>query len=973
MRFFKPFAALAVLLVSAVAYAQSPSIKATIIDANTSEAISFATVSLTREGQTKAYKYSLSSEQGTILFENVRKGKYELKIELLGYKTLSKTLEVGNGNLDLDKIKLHLDAQQLQEASVTALGNQVIIKKDTIEYNATTFRTSDNAVLEDLLKKLPGVEVSDEGEISVNGETISKITIDGKTFFLDDPQMASKNIPAKLVNKLKVIKKKSEQAEFTGIDDGNEENVIDLSIKPGMMKGLMGNLVAGAGYDIPSPRNSTEDFRYIGNAFVGHFDDKTQISLILNANNNNNQGSTDRSGNMMRGMRGGRGGGGRRGGITNSYMAGLNAATNFLDDKMEFGGNYIFNGSDNVIQERSLKQTFLPEEDLFYRKSASNLTSSLGHSFGLRIDHKFSENTSILFQPQINFGTGSYSEVSNDTTYRGQISPDDYINNAYTRNNGGNKNASAGGFLLFRQRLGIPGRTLSAMIRANFSSNLLNGINRNGTNSFEDGMQTGQVDVNQRFDNKQSSSSMFANLTYTEPLGDSFYIEANYSYTFNRSSSDKQTFDLDKGAIDYNYSNEIINDHNSHRLSVNGLYQKEKIRAQLGFSAMPTYTYNKTTRYNPITDSYDPREYRDRTWRFSPQAMLFADFSESSNMRLFYFGNSNQPSTSQLMPVPDNSDPLNVSFGNPSLKPYFSHSMRAHYRYSDRARFASVNVRFNAEYVDNSIVNVAWYGANGGQYSMPINGPATGNFGVNMFANLPIAKTKFSIVNNFGTNYRRNSTFLGNDMPVYDGSNYYEFMEDVVASLQDKSWYKAHILENVTRSINFNEMLRVVYRADAFETSISGRTRMNHSRYTLTEQKEKTTTWNNRVSAEFIWNWQSTGISVNTDFDYNWYRGYSTAQPSEAVLNAEISKSLLKNTMTVAVRAYDILAQSKNLTVTDNANYHNETINNTLGRYIILSLTWRFGTMGNQGQRGGRGGYGGGHGMIRGGRGPMMM
>lgn len=958
----KPLAVLLSLLLTIFAYAQSPNVKALVVDESNGEALSFATVSLSREGQAKPYKYNLTNEEGKLAVESVRKGKYELKVELLGYQTYTKHIEVDAKDVDLGTIKMKLDAQQLEQATVSAYGSQVQIKKDTIEYNATTFRTTDNDVLEDLLKKLPGVEIGDDGAITVNGETIKKITIDGKTFFLDDPQMASKNIPAKLVNKLKVIKKKSEQAEFTGIDDGNEENVIDLSIKPGMMKGLMGNLTAGAGRDVPSANNTNEDWRFLGNAFVGRFDDKTQVSLILNGNNNNNQGSTDRSGEMMRGMRGGRGGqyGGSRAGITTSYLAGANFASNFFDDAMEFGGNYNFNSNENVRSSHNLKTTFRPGDDLIYDSRSQNTTFSLGHSFGMRINHKFSDNTSIIFQPQLNFGTGSYSEDSRDTTYTAQMLPGNYLSKAFTRNTGDNKNLSAGGFFLFRQRLGIPGRTITAMINANFSNNQLDGYNNNGTDVLDDaGNWVLEKSVNQSFDNNQHSTSLMGNLTYTEPLGDSFYIEANYQYNYRRSSSDKRTYDLDnEGVLDYDYSNHILNDHRSQRMGFNALYQKETLRAQLGFSAIPTATYNRTTRGN------QPQEYKDFNWRFSPQAMFYSEFDEMRSLRFFYFGNSNQPSTSQLMPVPDNSDPLNISFGNPSLKPYFSHSMRGNYRYNNRESFSSVNLRFNAEYVDNSIVNVAWYGANGGEFSLPINGPATANFGLNMFANLPIAKSKFSIVNMFGSSYRKSSTFLAQniDMSLYEDQGFYAFMNQFVDNLADNQWYGEHIMENITRTINLNEHLRLTYRNEAFDVSVGARTRMNLSRYSLTEQKEKTTTWNNRVSANFTWNWESTGISMKSDFNYNWYRGYSTQQPSEAVLNAEISKNVLKNAMTIAIRGYDILAQASNITVTDSANYHSESTNNTLGRYIILSVSWRFGNMGGQRQ----GGRGMGPGMGRG-------
>ena len=293
------------LIVCAGAYAQNK-VTAVLLDESNGEAIGYATVSLTKKGQDKPAKYVLSNGEGEAVIESVRNGEYTFKAEQLGYLNYTKEIKVEGKSIDLGEIKMKVDAKQLDAASVSAVGNPIIIKKDTIEYNASSFKTTENDVLEDLLKKLPGIEVSEDGSITMNGETITKVYIDGKTFFMDDPQLASKNIPAKIVNKLKVIQKKSEQAEFTGIDDGEEETVIDLSVKPGMMKGMFGNIMAGAGHDIPS--TSVEgDTRFQTAGFMGKFTDKTQLSIIINGNNTNNRGFNDLAGNMMGGMMGGGG------------------------------------------------------------------------------------------------------------------------------------------------------------------------------------------------------------------------------------------------------------------------------------------------------------------------------------------------------------------------------------------------------------------------------------------------------------------------------------------------------------------------------------------------------------------------------------------------------------------------------------------------------------------------------------------
>lgn len=966
MKYFKFLALVCLSFLSISAFAQN-TISAVLVDESNGEALGFATVSLIKDGQSKPTKYALSNDKGVVSLESVRNGLYTFKAELMGYIALSKTVKIDGKSVDLGQLKMKVDSQQLDAASVSALGQQIVVKKDTIEYNASSFKTTANDVLEDLLKKLPGIEVGDDGTIKSNGETISKITIDGKTFFLNDPQLASKNIPAKLVQKLKVIRKKSEQAEFSGIDDGQEQTVIDLSVQPGMMKGIFGNVQAGAGYDVPNNSSVKPEARYQGNMFAGRFTTDSQISLILNGNNTNGGGSTNFSGNMMSGMRGGGGGmGGSGNGITTSYMGGLNAAFDLFDDKMTLGGNYLYNGSTNDVEENSVKTTYLDNYNLIYNTTGANSTNTNGNRFGIRLEHKFSDNTSIIFEPQINFGGGNYFQKSTSTTFNDNLTGTvNQVNDAYTNNSGNNKNVTASGYLLFRQRLGIPGRTLTLNLNYNLTNNDLSGLNDNGTKVYATGGNVNTTKVNQTFNSTQDNYSLSGRLTYTEPMGNGFYIEANYAYNWSKSSSDKQTYDMNNGgAILYNYSNSIMNLNRRQEIGANALYQSTKARFQIGVSAMPNYTYNSTTKYNATTGVYAPTTYEDFRWNFSPQAMVFLEPSDNFNMRFFYRGTSSQPSTSQLMPVPDNTDPLNVSFGNPTLTPYFNHNINGDFRYSNNSNFSSFNVRFNGGFTQNPIVSAVWYSTSGGQYTMPFNGPASSNASVNLFANLPIGRSNFTINNNAGGSFSSSSSYVGKniDMTTYTNSGYYDFMNEFIDNFRNSAYYAEHITENNIKSLSVNDRLRLTYRGTALEATVGGSTRMNKSWYSISTTNANTTTWNNQISASLTWNWEIAGLSLKSDYSYNWYNGYSTAQPSQNILSAEISKTLFNNKVSVSLRGSDLLGQSKNLTVTDNSNYHSEVVNNTLGRYVILAFTYRFGTMG-----GGRGGRGGGMGGFGGG------
>ena len=977
--------------VAFAAYAQGGvSVSMVLSDSSNGEPVGFATVSLTDTTTAKTYKFSMSAADGKVYILGVRNGVFLLKAEMMGYKTYSNIVKVSGKSVDLGTVRLEPDIQLLEAARVTAVGNQMIVKKDTVEYTASLFKTSDNDMLEELLKKLPGVEVDSDGTITANGETITKVMIDGKEFFLDDPQLATKNIPAKIIEKVKVVEKKSDQAEFTGIDDGDEETVIDLSIKPGMMDGWFGNAMAGGGHDIRqkgyySAENPwyKDGWRYQGAMMAGRFGKKSQLSIILNANNTNNRGFNDVAGSMMQTMRGARGmgrgvGGWGRNGITTSWMAGANGAFDLLDGDMELIGNYLYNGSNRYVTEDSRKITYMDDgTNTIYDNRGENITNSQGHRFGVRLEHKFSENTSILFEPQFNFGHGNFSENSDFETYTerqdGSETRDNY---GFSDNTGFNTNWNASGFFLFRQRLGKPGRTISANIRYDISNNDLDGFNQSYTHNDnpEEG-ETPEEIVNQRYDQESKSSSISGRIVYTEPLGGDFYLEANYSYSWNRSTSFKNTYDsstndgVENGYLNYNsqgetwnpyYSNSVVNDYQNHSAGMNFMYQKGKVRAQLGAAFRPTITDNET----------NGEKYESTVYNWSPQMMLSYDFNDNSNVRMFYFGRSSQPSTSQLMPVADNSDPRNVSFGNPYLEPYFNHNIRGMFRYTNKDTFTSIHTRVGGAMVQNGITNALWYDDDKVQYSLPLNGPVSGNADMRFSVSSPIARSQFSIFSMTNFRYSRSMSYVGRSQmgdaftTMYynetEGTMDYETFHRDFFEHSDPASRCLELLDyfqqSNTNSLSFTQRLRFTFRNDLVEIDLGGRTRMSKSWYSVTEYNQSAT-WNNQV--DFSMNWTIPGgINLIADADYNWYNGYSQQQEDEFVLNAEISKLLFKDKFTLALKAYDILGQSKNLNVSDESNYHQETVNNTLGRYIILSLTYRFGNFNGNGQQRGPGGHG---------------
>ncbi|MBQ7071971.1 MAG: outer membrane beta-barrel protein [Bacteroidales bacterium] len=984
-----------VIAVSLTAAAQSfaQNITATLKEAATGDPVGYATASITPEGSESVYKYSISDTKGAVNIESVKDGTYTFKVELMGYKTYSKEITVKGESVALGEIKLEEDSEMLDAAVVSDVANPIVVKKDTVEYNASSFLVTDNDMLQNLLAKLPGLEVNSDGSITANGETVTRIYIDGKTFFLDDPQLASQNIPAKMVEKVKVIKKKSEQAEFSGIDDGQEETVIDLTVQQSMMNGIFANVMLGGGHDMKGEKISAEvaaqdklgalaqndAFRFQSNAMIGNFKSNSQISLILNASNAGGGGMGGRGGGFGGGGFGGPGGGGggMGGGLTTSYMAGLNGAFDLLDNKMELSSNYSYNGSNSLTG--SMSTSYVTQTD---GSQVTNWTNSKGtsnnggHNIGVRMTHKFSDSANIVFEPQIRFNkTGSVSSSLNSSEHslRG------LTNDGWSSNISNGDNISTSGRFVYRQRILIPGRTLSVNLNWNYGTNNSESFTQSLTNMYVGSIMNKNY-VNQRNENKSTNASAGARIEYVEPMGNNFYLSGNYSYNWSRSNSSKDTFNsglYDQNAFSldnliYNrngevydevYSNKIINRTIQQQIGANVMYQSEGMNAQVGASIMPRNIFNET----------NGKQYTDNAMNWAPNASIRADLGENANLRINYTGRSNQPSTNQLMPVMDNTNPTRMSLGNPYLTSYFNHNFRTEIGYTNRTTFFSTRLSANGSVNQNPIVNATWMDNASVQYSFPINASPSWNGSLSWMINTPIGKSNFRINNNLSMNYSESHSYLGVasiDMTGYFNEakefDYELFHSDYFGDNPTKN-FNDYFKDNKNQNLSFNENLRITYRLDYFEATVGGRTRVSMPKSTYESLNSSPTTWNNSVSLNVTWNEPNTGLGLTADGTYNWYIGYTTNQPANFIVNTEITKLIFNNNATLAIRGYDLLNQTKTFNESISGNRRTESRSLALGRYVIVSLTFRFGTFGRGNRGGGRGGNRGGGGFQGGG------
>ena len=899
--------------------------KAIVLDSLTRQPIEFATLHAKYIGDQQPRKYALTDTAGVVVLQGLPVGRATITFEYMGYRQKKFTFDIKKGANEYGELLVSEDNNILDAVVVSAAANQMLIKKDTIEYNASSYKINDTDMLEELIKKLPGVEIDEQGNITAQGQTINKVMIDGKEFFLDDPNLATKNIPAKIVEKIRVVERKSEQAQFTGIDDGDEEMVLDLGIKAGMMQGWFGNIGGGLG----NPMGGGSDLKYEGAAMIGRFTDKSQISIIGNGNNTNNRGFSDVAGNMMGGMRGGGGWMGR--GVTTSWMGGINANRNLKQENSDIQGNLMYSGSERLIEETKDRATMLSDNKTLYNhESGYDKTYSDGYRFGGEWDMKLNKNISFLLRPSVNIGRGEYESFNEFNTRTNS----DSTNRGVSRDFGENHNESVGTMMLWRFKFNKPGRSMSVNARYNYSNNESDGFNKSETFYFKNNAIDSTSIIDQNVLRKENTNSINARLSYIEPLGKNFFIEGAYRYSYKKTDSDKNTYSMGEdgrySVWDPTYSTNYENTFITQQAELNFMKQEEKYNITIGGNMQPSTTKSvgqgRDTSYSVVN--------------FSPAARIDYRFSDSKFLRVRYRGRTSQPSINQLMPVNDNSDPLKITEGNPNLKPEFTHSLSTEYRTNNRAKFSFFSVGADFSLTQDDIVAKKYYREDGVMVSTYENtGKSVYSASGRIMLNTPIAKSNFSI-NSF-TMVRYNN-----------GISY-------VMSSGD--W-----MENTTTNFNISEMLRLTYRNDWAEVIVGGRVNYRNAWYTVNSM-EDVSTWTNSINGSFNFTIPG-GLNLRSDINHTFYVGYDEGynEPT-TVWNAEVSKTLFKNAATLRFKVYDILKQSRNTSVTTAENYVQNVTNNTLGQYFMVTLTWRFGNFGDMKKGGMRGGMG--RGPM--GRGPM--
>lgn len=895
---------------SLVASAQQKNIevKGVILDKNSKEPVEQATVRLLGTKDSTMLKGVASGKKGAFSFKNVTAGEYLLNVSYVGYDPLYQPLKITGKTtiVNVGELEIAEGGILLESAVVIGKAAEVVIKNDTIEYNADSYKVTEGSVLEDLLKKMPGVEIDTDGKVTVNGKEIKKIMVDGKEFFSDDPKVASKNLPAKMVDKVQVWDKKSDMALMTGFDDGEEEPVINLTIKPGMKQGWFGNAFAGYG---------SKD-RYEGNVMVNRFLNNDQFTFMGGLNNTNNMGFSDLGSSMFSGM----GGGGRRGmgggmgrgggnGITTSGNGGLNFSKEF-NSKMTLGGNARYTHSENDAQSKSNTQNILNNDSSsYYNEINSSLTRNDNFSTNFRMEWKPDSMTNIIFTPNLGYSKSHSEEFGSFNTLSGDMDTVNVGESSYLSNGHG---INFSGQLDFSRKLNTSGRVFSMSVSGGYDDAVNEGMNYSNTKYYltEPGKQDEIIDQQFRYDNKGYNYRVY--LSWVEPIGHNNFIQATYSINQRNQESLKKSYTADEETglytvLDTAYSKSYRNDFINQRASLSFRSQRERFNYTLGMNIDPSYSKSR----NFVGDS-TLSELKRSVVNLSPMAQFNYMFDKRTNLRISYSGRTSQPSMTQLQPVDDISDPLNTIRGNPDLNPLYSNDLSIRFQKFNPERQQAFNISASGNYVVNDIVSKTTYEGNTGKKITTYEN-INGNWSANIrgMFNSPFRNKKFSV----------------NSMTMFSFANSNGYING------DK---------NTNKNINASERLGLNFRSDIVDLGINGSIRYNGVTNSLQGQQEQNT-FNYGVGGNTTI-YLPYNFSIESDINYSTNSGYAAGYEQKEVLwNASASKQFLKNNQgTLRFKIYDILHQRSNISrnITANAIQYSEY--NTLTSYFMVHFIYRF-------------------------------
>ncbi len=939
-----------------------------IKDSENADVLVRATIQVMTEDTTKMVAGGVTNTLGGFTIKSIEEGTYVVKVSYLGYHNFFRKITIKNGETihNVGTVLLIPNSVLLQAAVVTGELPQMEVKEDTIIFNADAFKVPEGSVLEDLVKKLPGAEVDSDGSIRINGKTINKILVNGKEFFSNDKDMAMKNIPTEIIDKIKTYDKASDQERLTGIADGNEESVIDITLKKGMNKGMMGNINLGIG--------SEEQYRTSLNLnrFV---DDTFQQSIIANGNSNPNNGGRSKTGQI-----------------------GLNMTAS-QRDKYEIGGNVRYNSSNSHNESRSASENYVLTTNTTY---SDRISASRNHNDqvngDIRIEVRLDTATTFLLRGSGGFGkSGSGSEGLNATYNTSPYDFDELVNplrqwsdvenllagyivnhnTSGSHSGSDSKNASAN-WTLNRRFYNKQGRNFSLNGSFNYSNS--DSKNFNLTNVEYYMRQTRPSDLIYRYRTSPNNSKSFsAGFTYSEPFANNLILQTTYSYNYSYRKNNSDTYNLGlhpdiqamKDSIAsmlgflpddyYTYIDDSLSNYNTtrngdHNINIQLRWNNNFITSSVGVQMQPQHQRLQMN-YMGL-DINTTRNF----FRISPTVQFRYRFNRQNQLNFSYRGNMSQPSITDMIDMTDDSNPLSIRKGNPLLKNSFQNNFSLGWQNYITATMQSYNINLSFSNTINSIGNKTTYNPeDGSSIRQPMNINGNWNASANVTFTTPLfSNERITLNTQVRTSYSNNVSFLSQQRKDANGNAYYytENMEETTDRTLAKIGLNGRPVgvydqyKNQTNNLTINENLNVGYRAEYWDVRARGNFSYQH-------HKNKYTTVSNPNTFSFSYGVESTGNFDNgwgysTDIQMSSRRGYASkeANTNELIWNAQISYRFLKGrAATLSLRWNDILDQRSNFSRRVSETQTTDTWNKTVTSYVMATFIYRFRLFGTASQR----------------------
>ena len=876
---------------------------------------------------------------GIFILNNIRQGEYKLIISSVGFNEVIKEVKMPNANLDLPTIRLTEQVQHLAEVSVQGRAAEMTVKGDTIEYNTAAYQVSETATVEELLKKMNGVEVDKEGNVTINGEEIKGVRIDGKKFFGDDVQTATKNIPADMIEKIQVIDEKSEMAKLTGFEDDETERIINLSLKKNRKKGVFGNYSGAVGADMVTDEGGWFDYgnpaygdtdaarmvhflendaRYNANIFTNLLLGESQTTIIGGANNTNE----------IRSRRGRGWFGGQNAGITASENLGVNTNIDLTgklekkDDKTELllGGDATINHSTNDTRTQSQKESYSEEATYIDQDSTQKMTNAWDAQMRLEMEYQIDSMNKIILRPQISY-SNSRSKQNNSYTYERDSM---LINDGYQNQKSLQEEISASMRATYNHKFAKPGRALTMRANVTFKNTEKNDT----TYAFDNLSNTALVDQNTFSTNNALSYSL--RTSYVEPIyGKNHFLETVLSLSGSNRNSVKDQYSMMDGAYQYDsvYSNALSNNMYTEQLELNYRWVSEKIDLTAGARVLATQTYSKTYYGNTLA-----RDTLYNRWNWSPNVRFRYKFGQKEFARIVYRGNVNQPTIQQMEPVRNNSDAMNETVGNLGLNPAFSHNIFAMYSKFNQEKFSSMMVGMNANLTQDALTNNTIYDKTGKRYMQTVNSEMIPWYvGAHFMSNTPFCNKMFQFHSRTAVSYNQRVAYVLREQDA-----------DEIAQLIAADQLP---LGDASKTGNFRMSSDLTLR---FTHKIVDIGVKNTNVYSLTHNSL------NKKNISHIGDWIITGDvtfhlpkswNIATDVSYTSRHGYQgLTDVNELIWNFSLDKTWANSTLTLKV--YDLLNDKKNIVQTVNETSVSYQKFNTLPTYFMLTYTYKLNRMG---------------------------